>query len=88
MFIFTVFYHYFWDILRLFDERNTSYFLNNTKIYRINYWRYVSHKRKIFIFSEYYSQIFTLLSSPGASFIKSYGLYPVSISYKIQPFLY
>ena len=34
--------------------------------------------------SEYYSQIFALLSSPGPSFIKSYGLYPVSISYKIH----
>lgn len=33
---------------------------------------------------EYYSQIFALLSSPGPSFIKSYGLYPVSISYKIH----
>ena len=36
-FIFTVFYYYFWDILCLFDERNTSCFLCNTKIYRINY---------------------------------------------------
>lgn len=33
---------------------------------------------------EYYSQIFALLSLPGPPFIKSYGLYPVSISYKIH----
>ena len=38
----------------------------------------------LFMLSEYYSQIFALLSSLGPSFIKSYGLYPVSISYKIH----